>query len=158
MLFLDLNKLKIIKDYNYETRAGEIVVNIDEPLMAQSEPLVRYFQNFIQPCGISVLYDITIDADETPATEDEAEDFVSVTNFLVGIFFANMIKEEGRKREHRFDVPQKLLAAKINRSTLKKAVNQQTINNVFNLIIRYKDLTYILCDEKDIPWGESENA
>ena len=134
MLFIDLNKLKIIKDYNYETRAGEIVVNIDEPLMAQSEPLVRYFQNFIQPCGISVLYDITIAANETPATEDEAEDFVSVTNFLVGIFFANMIKEDGRKREHR----------------LKKAINQQTINNVFNLTIRYKDLVYILCDEKEI--------
>ena len=150
MLFLDLNKLKIIKDYNYETHAGEVIVNIDEPLMAQSEPLVKYFQNFIQPCGISVLYDITIAADETSATEDEAEDFVSVTNFLVGIFFANMIKEDGRKREHRFDVPEKLQPAKVSRSTLKKAINQQTINDVFNLTIRYKDLVYILCDEKEI--------
>lgn len=150
MLFVDLNKMKIIKDFNYETRIGVIALNINEPLMAQSEPLVKKFQDFIKPCGISVLYDITIDADETPATEDEAEDFVSVTNFLVGIFFANMIKEEGRKREHRFDVPEKLQPAKVNRSIMKKAVNQQTINNVFNLIIRYKDLTYILCDEKEI--------
>ena len=61
-----------------------------------------------------------------------------------------MIKEDGRKREHRFDVPEKLQSAKINRSALKKAINQQTINDVFNLIIRYKDLVYILCDEKEI--------
>lgn len=150
MLFVDLNKMKIIKDFNYETRTNMIVLDINQPLMAQSEPLVKTFQSLIKPCGISVLYDITIDADETPATDDEAEDFVSVTNFLVGIFFANMIKDDGRKREHRFDVPEKLQAAKVNRSIMKKAVNQQTINNVFNLIIRYKDLTYILCDEKEI--------
>lgn len=150
MLFVDLNKMKIIKDFNYETRTGVITLNINEPLMAQSEPLVKNFQDLIKPCGISVLYDITIDADETPATDDEAEDFISVTNFLVGIFFANMIKEDGRKREHRFDVPEKLQPAKVNRSVMKKAVNQQTVNNVFNLVIRYKDLTYILCDEKEI--------
>lgn len=158
MLFLDLNKLKIIKDYHYQTQAGVLLLNIEAPLMAQSAKVIEFMQKIIVPCGVPVLYDITINASEGIATEDEADSFISVTNFLISIFFSNMIKPDGRRREHRFDVPQKLLAAKVNRSTLKKAVNQQTINDTFNIIFRYKDLIYILCDEKDIPWGESTNA
>lgn len=158
MLFLDLNKLKIIKDYHYRTQAGALLLNIEAPLMAQSAKVIEFMQKIIVPCGVPVLYDITISASEGIATEDEADSFISVTNFLISIFFSNMIKPDGRRREHRFDVPQKLLAAKVNRSTLKKAVNQQTINDTFNIIFRYKDLIYILCDEKDISWGESTNA
>lgn len=149
MLFLDLNKLKIIKDYHYQTQAGELNLNIEAPLMAQSDDVVSFIQRIIVPCGVPVFYDITISSDNSIATDDEAESFASVTNFLVGIFFANMIRPDGRKREHRFDVPEKLQLAKVNRSTLKKAINQQTINDVFNLTIRYKDLVYILCDEKE---------
>lgn len=157
MLFLDLNKLKIIKEYNYRTQAGELQLNIEAPLMAQSAKVNEFMQNIIAPCGISVLYDITISASDGIATENEANSFISVTNFILGIFFKYMTKDNGRQREHRFDVPKKLLAAKINRATLKKAVNQQTINDTFNLIIRYKDLVYILCDEKDIPQGELDH-
>lgn len=150
MLFIDLKDLKIVKDFHYETIAREINFDIDGPLMAQSDSVVELFSDAIKPCGISVLYDITIAADETSvATDEEVESFISVANFMIGIFFANMIKEDGRKREHRFDVPEKLQVVKVNRSTLKKAVNQQTINDVFNLQIHYKDLTYILCDEKE---------
>ena len=156
MLFIDLEKLKIIKDFHYETIARELQFDINAPLMAQSDSVVDFFVEAIKPCGISVLYDITIASDDTLATEEEAHSFISVVNFLVGIFFANMIKENGRKREHRFDVPEKLIPAKVNRSTMKKAVNQQTINDVFNLIIRYKDLTYTLCDEKEVKEEQSD--
>ena len=156
MLFIDLKNLKIIKDYHYETIARELVFDINAPLMAQSDEIVKFCEEMIKPCGISVLYDITIAADESLATNEEANDFISATNFLVGIFFANMIKEDGRKREHRFDVPEKLQVAKVNRSTMKKAINQQTINDVFNLVIHYKDLTYILCDEKEAKEEESD--
>ena len=149
MLFIDLKDLKIIKDFHYETIARELVFDINAPLMAQSDKVVAFFEEMIKPCGISVLYDITIDAEESLATDEEVDSFISVTNFLVGLFFASMIKSDGRKREHRFDVPEKLQVAKVNRSTMKKAINQQTIDDVFNLVIHYKDLTYILCDEKE---------
>ena len=156
MLFVDLDKLKIIKDFHYETIARELQFDINGPLMAQSDDVVDFFVDAINPCGIPVLYDITISSDYTIATDDEVYSFISVANFLVGIFFANMIKEDGRKREHRFDVPEKLLPTKVNRSTMKKAVNQLTINDVFNLIIRYKDLTYTLCDEKEVKEKQSD--
>lgn len=150
MLFADLKKLKIIKDYHYQTQAGELNLDIDAPLMAQSDDVVNFMQQIIVPCGIPVLYDITISSDDSIATDDEAESFISIANFLIGIFFANMIKPDGRVREHRFDVPERMQAIKVNRSTLKKAINQQTINDVFNLQIHYKDLIYILCDEKEV--------
>jgi len=150
MLFIDLNKLKIIKDYHYQTQAGELLININAPLLAQSDKIKEYIHNLIVPCGVPVLYDITINADNSAATDDEADAFISVTNFLMGLFFSNMTKDEGRKREHRFGIPDKLQSIKINHSTLKKAINQQTVNDIFNIIIRYKDLVYIMCDEKQI--------
>lgn len=155
MLFVDLEKLKIIKDFHYETVTREFSFNIDAPLMAQSDPLIEMFEKMIKPCGIPVLYDITIKADESTATDEETESFISVTNFLVGLFFAGMIKSDGRKREHRFDVPERLQAVKVNRSAMKKAINQQTINDRFNFVIHYKDLTYVLCDEKQAKEEES---
>ena len=150
MLFIDLNKLKIIKEFNYKTQASEINLSFKDSFMSQSKMVVDYMQQLIIPSGLAISYDITINSNGGVASDEETEEFISIVNFLISVFFANMIQEDGRKREHRFDVPEKLQPVKVSRSIMKKAVNQKTINDIFNLTIHYKDLTYILCDEKEV--------
>lgn len=149
MLFIDLNKLKIIKDFHFHIASAELDFDVDKSVVAQSDSLIDTFKTLIVPSPVAISYDLTIRG-EGVATDEEAEDFLSAVNVISVIFFANMITEDGRQREHRLDVPEKLLPVKISKSIMKKAVNQKTINDVFNLTIRYKDLIYILCDEKTI--------
>jgi len=148
MFFIDLNQLKIIKEFHFNTVSREIVFDLEQSVIKQANELVEVFQSMIEKSPIAVNYEIIIKGEGT-ANEDEIYCFLSAVNAITTIFFANMILDGGRQREHRFDVPEKLLASKVSRSTLKRAVNQQTINDVFNLTIKYKDLIYILCDEKE---------
>lgn len=151
MLFIDLNKMKIVKDYQYKIVSREIDFDFeDQPLKKKTETIIDLCEEMIQPSPLSISYEIHL-AGEGVTTESEADDFLSVVNMISMVFFANMITDEGRKREHRLDVPQKLLAVKTSRLTLKKAINQKTVNDVFNLTIYYKDLIYKLCDEKELP-------
>lgn len=156
MLFIDLNKMKIIKDYQFKLVSREVDFDFEnQPLRNKTETIVNLCQEMIQPSSLSVSYEIHILGEGT-ANELEIDDFLSVVNMISMVFFANMIEDKGRKREHRLDVPQKLLAVKTSRLTLKKAINQKTINDVFNLTIYYKDLIYKLCDEKELK-GESDD-
>ena len=155
MLFIDLKKLKIVKDFHYNTVEREIKFNLDESVVAQSDALIGIFQEMIKPSPLAVSYIVDIQG-EGLASDDEAYYFITAVNAICSIFFANMIKEDGRKREHRFDVPENLQIIKTSRSIMKKAINQQTINDVFNLTIKYKDLIYILCDEKTAQEDESD--
>ena len=72
-------------------------------------------------------------------------------NVATACFFAQFVEKEGRKRERRLDVPDNLKALKVNMTLLKRAINHQTKADLFNLMIHYKDLTFVMCDEKDIP-------
>ena len=153
MLFVDLDKIKIVKEYHFETAATTIDFDIDASLMAQSEGLVDTFQKLIHPCRQPILYEVYIRS-EGQATDEEIDSFLSAVNVITMVFFANMTKDGGRKREHRLDVPPRLMPVKVGRLTLKKAINQQTVNDVFNLTIHYKDLIYCLCDEKDMKGEE----
>ena len=156
MLFIDLNRIKIIKEYHYDTVSRNIDFDFErQPLLSKSDYLVNLFQEIIKPSSKAISYEIRINGDGE-ATEREIDEFLSTVNMIIMIFFANMIKDEGRKREHRLDVPEKLMPVKVSRIALKKAVNQKTVNDIFNLTIYYKDLIYKLCDEKEMK-GESDD-
>ena len=88
---------------------------------------------------------------EASATEEQARDFLSIVNVATACFFAQFVEKEGRKRERRLDVPDNLKALKVNMTLLKRAINHQTKADLFNLMIHYKDLTFVMCDEKELP-------
>lgn len=154
MLFVDLVNFKIKKEFQFQNIG--ILVSLPENFTLQDvknavdAQLPKFFE--LKP-AIGCNYEIFIKtADgEASATEEQARDFLSIVNVATACFFAQFVEKEGRKRERRLDVPDNLKALKVNMTLLKRAINNQTKADLFNLMIHYKDLTFVMCDEKDIP-------
>ena len=154
MLFVDLVNFKIKKEFQFQNIG--ILVSLSENFTLQDvknavdAQLPKFFE--LKP-AIGCNYEIFIKtADgETSATEEQARDFLSIVNVATACFFAQFVEKEDRKRERRLDVPDNLKALKVNMTLLKRAINHQTKADLFNLMIHSKDLTFVMCDEKDIP-------
>ena len=154
MLFVDLVNFKIKKEFQFQNIG--ILVSLPEKFTLQDvknavdAQLPKFFE--LKP-AIGCNYEIFIKtADgEASATEEQARDFLSIVNVATACFFAQFVEKEGRKRERRLDVPDNLKALKVNMTLLKRAINHQTKADLLNLMIHYKDLTFVMCDEKDIP-------
>ena len=154
MLFVDLVNFKIKKEFQFQNIA--ILVSLPKKFTLQDVKnavdarLPKLFE--LKPV-IGCNYEIfikTADGEE-PATEEQACDFLTIVNVATACFFAQFVEKEGRQRERRLDVPESLKALKVNMTLLKRAINHKTKADLFNLIIHYKDLTYVMCDEKDLP-------
>ena len=154
MLFVDLVNFKIKKEFQFQNIG--ILVSLPENFTLQDvknavdAQLPKFFE--LKP-AIGCNYEIFIKtADgEASATEEQARDFLSIVNVATACFFAQFVEKEGRKRERRLDVPDNLKALKVNMTLLKRAINYQTKADLFNLMIHYKDLTFVMCDEKELP-------
>ena len=154
MLFVDLVNFKIKKEFQFQNIG--ILVSLPEKFTLQDvkndvdAQLPKFFE--IRP-ATGCNYEIFIKtADgEASATEEQARDFLSIVNVATACFFAQFVEKEGRKRERRLDVPDNLKALKVNMTLLKRAINHQTKADLFNLMIHYKDLTFVMCDEKELP-------
>lgn len=152
MLFISLDKLKLHKAYNYHTYTIEIddtnylSGTIGQMKVAAENALSEAFE--VLP-AIDSVYEVVI-VGEGDATGEEAEDFVSAINIITRAFFSRILKNEGRARERRLDVPEKLKVLKANMSIIKEAVNSKTLIDNFNLVIKYKDLVFYLADERDL--------
>ena len=154
MLFVDLVNFKIKKEFQFQNIG--ILVSLPEKFTLQDvknavdAQLPKFFE--LKP-AIGCNYEIFIKtADgEASATEEQARDFLSIVNVATACFFAQFVEKEGRKRERRLDVPDNLKALKVNMTLLKRAINYQTKADLFNLMIHYKDLTFVMCDEKELP-------
>lgn len=154
MLFVDLVNFKIKKEFQFQNIG--ILVSLPENFTLQDvknavdAQLPKFFE--LKP-AIGCNYEIFIKTTdgEASATEEQARDFLSIVNVATACFFAQFVEKEGRKRERRLDVPNNLKALKVNMTLLKRAINHQTKADLFNLMIHYKDLTFMMCDEKDLP-------
>lgn len=152
MLFADLDKLKIIKQYNYQTQTqilgdGSLLQGTIGQI-ANAAKIASQSMLDTSP-ALECVYTFIIKGDGI-ASDEEVADFLTAVNIVVGQFFNCLTLNEKRKRDYRLDVPDKLKALKINYGTLKKAVNNKTVADKFNVIIEYKDLKYILVDEKTV--------
>ena len=154
MLFVDLVNFKIKKEFQFQNIG--ILVSLPENFTLQDvknavdAQLPKFFE--LKP-AIGGNYEIfmkTADG-EASATEEQARDFLSIVNVATACFFAQFVEKEGRKRERRLDVPDNLKALKVNMTLLNRAINHQTKADLFNLMIHYKDLTFVMCDEKELP-------
>lgn len=149
MLFVDFNELKIIKEFNYNTEEYTLACSPDASVLTLSTQINALLQSVVKHEPIAVHYIIHFD-DTTTATEEEDEEmFLTIVNTTLAGFFRLMTTTEPRKRDYRLDVAEKLKGVHASYSLLKRAINNHTVNDVFNLTITYKNLIFYLCDEKD---------
>lgn len=156
MLYIDLENLKIVKDYHAENfnyiLPSDLIDDTNMSLIETKQIVHNVLQDVQYTKGrLGAHYEIEIETMKNgAATEEEAEQFLTLVNIITLEFFHNFVNtSNGRKRERRLDVPEKLKTVKCSMGLLKNAINYETMRNKFNLIIKYKDLIYILIDEKD---------
>lgn len=153
MYFINLDKLKIVKGYNFETREEDLITDLPNTGIKKLSLMAKEAAEkmcTVLP-AIECNYVFNINPDDTSAADDlDAEDFLTAVNVIISAFFEVITTEQKRDREYRLDVPGKLKGIKMSLSTLKKAINSKTIVDNFNLTVHYKDLVFVLCDEKEI--------
>ena len=145
MLFIDLNKLKIIKKFNFLNYECRIKLN-KEDSMLKNKAIIK--ESCTKLCeeksAIAACYRIELDVNDI--TEEE---FIGLVNLTTAVFFECFVKTGGRPRERRVDIPEKLTCAHISAGLLKRAVNTQTVADIFNLVIDCGDFHYIMLDTKE---------
>lgn len=155
MYFIDLNKLKIEKDYHYQTYSIRVELNPDMSaatiLASLKEQLINLFA---EKPALAVVYQIEMAVSE----EIDVETFLSLVNLTNTAFFSLFITNEGRKRERRLDVPDNLKLAHVNLGPLKKAINAATVTDRFNVEINCGELSYLMADTNKNDEGEKINA
>lgn len=158
MLFIDLEKIKITSSYNFVSREVHSTIDIATAGLSSmkeafDEGVKRFFDEPVSQIETCFIYMLPGFGKEE-ADENEAEAFLTAVNVLLSSFFKYITLDGGRKREHRLDIPDRLSCVNMSKGTLKKAINQQTRVQKFNLKIVYKDLIFWLVDDKDIPEKE----
>lgn len=155
MLFVDLDKLKIVKDYRPETFEYDIEFKDWSLLSLQTNAAEKVSHIFDGRDGsqLSASYVFNVAA---PDVEEPEESFLTLVNILLATFFNYFCLDAGRKRERRLDVPAKLSNVNCSRALLKKAVNSLTVRDRFNITIKWNDLFFLLVDSKDINEEEIE--
>lgn len=148
MLFINLEDIKIIKDFKYTTKEISTRINFDAAVSEAKKAFESALSQIISQDPLAVHYVVNIEG-EGVATDEEINNFLSIVNVGCAVFFSLFVTSERRDREWRLDVPAQLKVAKTSFSLMKKAVNYKTVNNIFNLTIKYKDLFFVLCDEKE---------
>ena len=134
MQYIDLDKLKIRKVYNFKTTELWIDLNDIETIIEMKEAARQAFKAYITESGVENYYSIQIDKE---VCEDPESYFITAVNVFSAVFFDSICTTKGRPRERRLDVPEQLKVAKTNMSMLKRAVNAQTIVNTFNFTINW---------------------
>ena len=150
MLFIDLNKLKIIKEFNFLNYQGYIKLNKEDSMLKNTAIIKEVCTKLCEEKpAIGACYRIELDVND--ATE---EDFIGLVNLTTAVFFECFVKTGGRSRERRLDIPEKLTCAHISAGLLKRAVNTKTVTDVFNLVIDCGDFHYIMLDTKETEANE----
>lgn len=149
MRFLNLETLKIQKEYNFNT----IILNIEIPntsisLKQIKEIIEGAFQNAQEVIENNkskyiaahfIVYISYPDCD----LDSEIELFSTFVNVFLPVLFNALKEDAGRPRERRLDVPEKLKAkVRVSLGILKELINTATKYNLFNVSIYGKHLIY----------------
>ena len=148
MLFINLKDNKIIKEFKYTTKEISTKINFEAAISEVKKAFESALSQVISQDPLATHYIIDIEG-EGNATDEEIINFLSIVNVGCAVFFSLFTQSDRRDREWRLDVPSNLMGVKTSRSLMKKAVNYKTVNDVFNFTIKYKDLFFTLCDEKE---------
>lgn len=162
MFFVNVKDLCIDKKYTYDT----ITLHRDMPQnlgdMMAKDVMNDFSAMFSEYMGETTTvfptdFVLNLGGEGEVATDEEVEDFSGLVNLVTAAFFGALVIDKGRPREYRLGIPKKMVAVKVNMSLLKTAINLATHYDVFNLHIYYKDLMFVLCDEKELPMDGKES-
>ena len=145
MFFIDLNKLRIIKDYHFQPYNIEISLDLGS---AAAKILAQLKEACASLCADTPAIAASYSVDVVAGNITE-EDFITLTNLTTIAFFETLTTSEGRSRERRLDIPEKMQGVHISAALLKRAINQKTKVDVFNLAINCGDFHYVLVDNQE---------
>lgn len=136
MLFIDLDKIQIVKEKNFNIldinlkglNWHESIFNLADQISA----IVKEGIKDINPTTATRFNFIIADQDD-PITQ--TADFESITNVILMVFCTAILQNEGRPREHRLDMPWQFADVNIKRNWIKKLVNYKTILDKFNIAV-----------------------
>jgi len=160
MYFCNLDKLKLVRTYNFKTVGRDIHFPKDVNQMSAAEiydcikePIDNIFTSE-DLWAIETAIELYL-FNEEPI---EVETFETIVNIATMVFSKqNTLFEKGRKREYRLGLAAtKLGGMHINYSLLKDMINHQTRMDNFNFRVIYNDLTFDMCQPSTE--GDSSNA
>lgn len=136
MRFVNLDTLKIDKEYRYTTRDICIETSANEGIRDIFNSAAKSLRDLnLERTCIPQFFNIQLEVRDFAA--DEVDDiFYTFTNTFLSAFVDVVCLDESRKRERRLDVPDLFKKeVRMDRSGLKKLVNTSTVNDVFNISI-----------------------
>lgn len=155
MRFLNLETLKIEKEYNFNT----IILNIEIPDTSISlkqikeiiEGAFQHAQETIENnksksiAAHFIVYLLYPSCD----LNSEAEFFSTFVNVFLPVFFNALKEDAGRPRERRLDVPEKLKEkVRVSLGILKDLINTATKYNLFTVSIHGQHLFYEMLNQE----------
>lgn len=150
MRVINLEELKFKKIYNWETREIKMPFTLEEFYNSNVSKAKEMIREVLanQKFDSMVNYQFVIDG----FIEDDGEELdasIAADEMIANSFFEAITTEELRNREYRLDVPENLKKANMNLSYLKRAVNQKTIIDNFNLEVTCGVYTWKLVNDGD---------
>lgn len=135
MKFIDLEKLKVVKESWFKTKEIEVALNSQNTIFEMKELFRNALKPFFQEdVSLATHFCLKIENDELIKDLDAADGFfTTAVNVFCAVLFEQLCKTTGRIRERRLDVPENLRVAAINLSLLKRAINYTTYYNCFTI-------------------------
>lgn len=148
MFVLNLDQMKVVKEYHADERGAQIHANImTQSCQALRTAAAEAVSSVLKDCSRTTAHHFVFDLPgEGAASMEDAEAFASATNVILAEFFRAITLTNHRKREYRLDVPERLMEVHAPRNLLKRAVNNETLIELFTITINYKDMFFEMCD------------
>ena len=143
MLFIDLDKIQIVKEKNSnildinlkDLNWHESIFNLADQINAIVKESIKDLD-----CSTATRFNFIIADQDDPITQ--TADFESITNVILTVFCGAIAQNEGRPREHRLDMPWQFADVNIKRNLIKKLVNYKTTIDRFNIAVRSTNFFY----------------
>lgn len=138
MKFVDLEKLKLVNDYNFITKEFDLeLTNADTifDIKSKTRSAVEYL---FDQTALETHIKVNLSLSEPIADLDDADAyFTTAVNVITSVILDSICIQphKGRTRERRLDVPENLKVINANMSLLKKCINMQTYLNRFNISV-----------------------
>lgn len=151
MLFIDLNKIQIVKEKNFNILDINLTnLNWQESIFDLADQLKAIVKESIKDIDFTTAtrFNFIIADSDNPITQ--TTDFESITNVILTVFCGVITQNKGRPREHRLDMPWQFVDVNIKRNLIKKLVNYKTLVNKFNITICSTNFFYYSIEEDDL--------
>lgn len=150
MRVINLEELNFKELYNWENRVIKLPFTLEEFYNSSVSVVRQKITEEInkQKLDSMVNYQFTIDG-FIENDEEELDASIAADEMIANVFFEAITTNELRNREYHLDVPENLKKTNMSLSYLKRAVNQKTIIDNFNLEVTCGVYTWKLVNDKD---------